>query len=105
MTETTENYQKKRRKKLLYKTTDNNKHYKNGSMPKNDKCNKIAIVVIGISFKTWLSAELSTCPALKNSVLPVLVVVETFTEDEPTTREFVWMTQSRSKLSNNIQWF
>lgn len=38
----------------------------------------------------YKSAELplSTCPALKNSVLPVLVVVETFTDDEPAVMSF-----------------
>lgn len=58
--------------------------------------------MLGISLKrSWLAELLlSTCPALKNSVLPVLLVVETFTDDEPAGDEFVrlnWKTRGRKK--------
>lgn len=66
-------------------------HHNNGGTPKKAVCKSRATMVLSISFKSTLSTELllSTCPAFKNSVLPVLVDVDTFTDNEPVEQEFV----------------
>lgn len=69
--------------------TDRNKPYKNGKTQKNDTCNDETIITLSIICLQGKSkcAELASpsCPALTNSVLPVLVV-DTLTDDEPITR-------------------